>query len=375
MDILYETPLLISKTKGGEEKFWQGQILRNGKKMYRRAITWRTTINGEPSKQLISEPYEVYPKNEGRANATTAEEQAYLEMQSIVKKQHDKGYHEKGKKADILPLPMLANKYVDKKKNIDWSSGVYMQPKYNGMRMLYDGKKAWSRGGKLMIPEVIQHLQFNTDGYIVDGELILPDMPVLQQTMKAAKKYRKGVSDKLIYVIYDIVEPDMSFERRGTIYRSIVEATKNKNIVAAPTIRVFSEQEMVRAHVHYTTMKFEGSILRLGGMGYEIGHRSNQLLKLKDFVDAEFEVVSLTEGDGKFKGKAIFICKTKSGVLFNVTPEGNSEHREWLWKTRKQHIKKWLTVRYQELTNDGVPQFPVGVTLRDENEFEKENHS
>ena len=213
MKLVYETPILISSTKAGDAKYWKGTILTEDKRYYRIATTWRTTQDGSPSKPIISEPYEITPKNIDRANATTAEEQALLEMEAIVTKQHDKGYHEEGVESDVLPLPMLANKYKDKKRNIVWSEGVYMQPKYNGMRMLYDGEMAWSRGGKPMIPEVIQHLLFDTQEYILDGELILPDMPVLQQTMSAAKKYREGISDKLVYVIFDVVAPDMPFFR------------------------------------------------------------------------------------------------------------------------------------------------------------------
>jgi len=145
---------------------------------------------------------------------------------------------------------MLANKYKDKKDKIDWDAGVFMQPKYNGMRMLYDGKKAWSRGGKLMIPDVIKHLQIDTKGHILDGELILPDMPVLQETMKAAKKYREGVSDKLIYVVYDIIDADMPFEDRQEVYTNVVNSGNNLSVIAAPT-GSFSTRNDGEARISY----------------------------------------------------------------------------------------------------------------------------
>jgi len=122
-------------------------------------------------------------------------------------------------------------------------------------------------------------------------------------------------------------------------------------------------------HVYLTKHKFEGSILRIGGMGYEIAHRSNQLLKLKDFQDAEFKIVDVIDGDGKFKGAAIFVCETERGIQFHCAPEGDMEYRKMLYKNRKNHIDKWLTIRFQELTNDKVPQFPVGVDIRERGEF------
>jgi len=93
------------------------------------------------------------------------------------------------------------------------------------------------------------------------------------------------------------------------------------------------------------------------------------LLKLKDFQDAEFRIVDVEEGKGSFRGKAIFVCETDEGYRFNCAPEGSMEHRAELYRTRKNHIGKWLTVRYQALTEDGAPQFPVGVDIREEGEF------
>ena len=63
------------------------------------------------------------------------------------------------------------------------------------------------------------------------------------------------------------------------------------------------------------------------------------------------------------------MCETKGGARFNVTPEGTSEYREGLWNGRKKLIGKWLTVRFQTLSNDGVPIFPVGVDFREDGEF------
>ena len=145
--------------------------------------------------------------------------------------------------------------------------------------------------------------------------------------------------------------------------------TAPKNVVLVETRLVRNEQELFEAHAHFTAEGYEGTIVRTDEGGYLVGHRSNSLLKMKDFQDAEFRVVDVEEGKGSFKGKAIFVCENDDGYRFNVTPEGTMEHRSHLWDTRDEHIGKWLTVRYQALTEDGAPQFPVGVDFREEGEF------
>jgi DNA ligase-1 len=48
-----------------------------------------------------------------------------------------------------------------------------------------------------------------------------------------------------------------------------------------------------------------------------------------------------------------------------VRPRGTHEDRADLFKDGDSYIGKKLTVRYQELTEDGIPRFPVGIAFRD----------
>ena len=61
----------------------------------------------------------------------------------------------------------------------------------------------------------------------------------------------------------------------------------------------------------------------------------------------------------------VLYCKTKNGKKFNARPLGSFEDRKVWYENGKSYIGKMLTVRYQELTNDKIPRFPVGVCIRD----------
>lgn len=41
------------------------------------------------------------------------------------------------------------------------------------------------------------------------------------------------------------------------------------------------------------------------------------------------------------------------------------KEREEQWKNRKEYIGNSLTVRYQTLSDEGIPISPVGIVVRD----------
>lgn len=359
------SPVLVSKTRTGNDKYWQCHIKNDGADWFTLTEYWQVNKAGKESLRQQSEPYQCTPKNVGKANETSAQEQAELEFTSIVKKQMDKGYAEIGEESDILPLPMLAQKYKDRVKKGKIEYPVTIQRKYNGQRMLFNGQIGWSRTGKLNISEVIAHLQFNTQGYLLDGELILPGNKLLQESMKAVKKFVPGLSDTLQYIVYDVVDTTLGFADR---YELLVRLLKNAPVdVRLAPIHVASDNESVfTLHKQFVAEGFEGTMIRIDDMPYEIGHRSNQLLKLKDFQDAEFKILDVISGEGSYTGCAIFVCSTNNGVVFNCNPEGTMQHKMELYKNRNALIGKKLTIRYFELSNDGVPLFPVGVDVRED---------
>jgi len=89
------------------------------------------------------------------------------------------------------------------------------------------------------------------------------------------------------------------------------------------------------------------------------------LQKHKPFVDDEFEIVGAHEGAGNDAGTIVWECVTKKKKRFSVKPEGDRDTRKWYWEHRKEYIGKKITVKYQELSDEGVPIFPVGVAIRD----------
>jgi ATP-dependent DNA ligase len=366
MNIVKSSEWLISENKAGGEKFWRLHIVKDGNDYYTQTEWYQISKTGRETKRQTSEPYYAEPTNVGRSNERDSEAQAEFEFDAVIKKQRDKGFRAKGERKNVRPMPMLAHKFVDHKKKVEFP--VYVQPKLNGMRMLFDGENGWSRGNKEVIPEVIQHLKFDTGGFILDGELMLPNNVLLQESMTAIKKYRPELSPKLLYHVYDIVDSELPYAKRQQIIHDILH-TAPSNVVRVPTWEAFNEVDVMVWHKSFVRDGFEGTMIRNPDMPYEIGKRSYSLLKLKDFVDAEYRIVAVTDGDGSDVGLAIFELETDSGERFNCRPEGSQENRADLFKNRRELVGKYLTVRYQELSKDGIPIFPVGVSIREWGEF------
>jgi ATP-dependent DNA ligase len=363
MNTIHSTPVLENKTSKGLAKFWQGHVVQDGGKFFTQTTFWQSTKDGGETVKQTSAPYEVVGKNIGKANETTPKDQAMSEMASTEKKQRDKGYHESGGTADILLLPMLAHKYAERKHTLSFPASV--QPKLDGCRCLSLNGKKWSRGGKEFITEVIRHLQFNTDGHTIDGELLLPaDEGGFQDSVKAIKKFREELSPKLEYHVYDMVDTNAPFPHRyETLQRLIEKAPPGVKLV--PTHAITKEDEIFAHHSQFVLDGFEGTMVRSHTGAYVIGQRNVQLLKYKDFLDDEFIVTDVLEGGGKEKGCAIFVCETKDKQQFNVRPRGTAEARKKMFADRKTFIGQPLIVQYQNLSDEGIPRFPTGIAIRD----------
>jgi len=412
---VFSTGILEAVTSKDGLKFWQGHVacthdestwvtyttycqLLAGGKISADENNWPSLQGSDISKITISAPTVIKGKNIGRSNETTPKEQALFEIDSTYKKQIDKGYYPIGEKTAReggLVVPMLAYPFPDKAHKVEFP--LTLQPKYDGIRAICDGEKMWSRKGKEFSPNIVAHFFKNNDlekneikvgqvtlsdllsdndsesivggldtlGYIVDGELILPEGYSLQETVSAAKKFYPDLSPKLLYRIYDVVEPDLCYTERYKIVQEIVAKSNHPQIVAAPIHVIESEEEMHPVHERYVAEGWEGTMIRLHGMGYKVGQRTHQLLKLKDFLEEEFLVIGVKEGGGKFAGAAIFICQTNDGAVFDTVPIGTMEQRQYYFQNSHEVIGSYWTVRFQAWTKDRKPQFGRAINQRD----------
>ena len=243
-------------------------------------------------------------------------------------------------------LPMLANKWEDRQKYI--TEPFYVQPKIDGIRLLVSNKGCFSRTGKPV--KGVEHLARGLkDGEYLDGECYVP-----KKTFEEITSMFKMNPESLefhVFDYFDLNRPNLTFEER-------------KERISVDTFLVKKVVEIQKYHDMFVRDGHEGIMIREASSVYEIGKRSNHLLKYKAFQTDEFPIVDVKEGTGREKGTAIWVCKAGEHH-FSAKPEGTLEVRRKLLEDKDKYIGKQLTVRYQNLTALGVPRFPVGIVIRD----------
>ena len=259
--------------------------------------------------------------------------------------------NEKTKVVQILP--MLANKWGERMKYI--SEPFYVQPKLDGVRLLVSNKGCFSRTGKPV--EGVEHLAASLeDGEWLDGECYAPNMYF--EDLTSAFKMNPKSLEFHAFDYFHTGRPDLPFAERQRIL-------KKKTPIVVDTFLVSKKSKISEYHDKFVEEGHEGIMIREATSTYEIGKRSNYLLKYKEFQTEEYEIVGAKTGHGRDADAVVWVCKTTSGHEFTVKPEGTIKARERYYKDRGKYIGNLLTVRFQNLTALGVPRFPVGVAIRD----------
>ena len=316
-------------------------------------------------------------KNLGKVNATTPVSQAIFNAESRRNNKLDSGYDYtiagSQAKFDDLLKPMLAQSYDKHKKKLVYP--CYAQPKLDGIRCLARKVEGvvtlYSRKGKVLdlVPHINAALQqVLEDGNCADGELYTYGWD-FQKIISAIKKTNDNTTG-IEYHIYDL--PNMQnkampfADRFSTVQRARLAHSDAACLVVVETPEIATEAELMTYEDKCCNMGYEGIMARNAHSKYLFGYRSKDLLKVKRFLDSEYEIVGFTHGTAIEEECCIFVCKIPTGETFSIRPVGTHEERKVMYKNGESYIGKLLTVKYQELSNDGVPRFPVGLHVRED---------
>jgi DNA ligase-1 len=329
----------------------------------------------------------IYPVNVGKANETTPIQQARLEAQSKINKLIDKGYQLldpvevssnlgelqsylkslHGTDANRRYLPMLATKNIDKAEYPG-----YVQKKFDGNRCIIKNEGgtiiARSRRGKIFDLEFITDLfeGILPEGWEIDGEIYAHGIS-LQNIVSMVKNSANPHREMLKYRAYDIFGKtlnDIPYKKRRWLLKRITKKTNSDKILHTDTYRVEDHQELTKYFMQFLDEGYEGAMYRNPDFPYEVGTRSKGLIKVKDTLEEEFEIVDMEEATGRDEGTAIFVLKTGEGKVFNSRPMGTREERKEYLENKEEHIGEMATVRFQYWTDGGVPGHSRVVNIR-----------
>lgn len=212
------------------------------------------------------------------------------------------------------------------------------------------------------------------EGFVLDGELYSDDLTfqeitgiVRRETLKEGDEEKMSKMGIRVYDMIPLNDLNMDFiDRHNYINATLApedECYTNK-VRKVPTFEIQSEEEVKTYHDKFVEEGYEGCMVRNAKGEYGINKRSKHLQKFKHMQREEYKIVGYSEGQGNEVGTVIWECETVQGKRFNVRPKGTREERKEWFENGHDHIGEYLSVQFQELTEDLVPRFPVGVGIR-----------
>ena len=254
--------------------------------------------------------------------------------------------------ATETPDVMLANLY----RQHEDVTQFWVSEKLDGVRARWDGRQLISRGGNAFIaPEWFVR---NFPDRPLDGELWMgrgryEDVVsvVRQQTPHDGWKNVK-------FMVFDLPAHGGTFTERVEAMRQLA---KTSFLEVIEQFRVDSNKALMDKLDDLVRQGSEGLMLHRQTALYHSG-RSDDLLKVKPFDDAEAIVIAYKPGKGKNTGLMGAIkVRMDNGKEFYIGSGFTQQQRK-----NPPLIGSLVTYRYQGFTQAGIPRFAVFVRQRNE---------
>ena len=373
------------------------------------------TISGQSGGNKITNKWTVCEaKNAGKKNATTGETQALKEAEAKHKKKLESGYHYDVDNIDKKRFyePMLAQDFKNKNRQKEvmgeigseadnttgYGAAVFSQPKLDGIRCIAMREGLFTRTGKEItaVPHIHEALEPFFEKYpnaTLDGELYnhayKDDFNKIIHLVRKQNLTEEHLAESKKMIQYHIYDAPVIGESIGVAHSCLTEKDlfsdrtsvmdaqfsnlgidgrslhgEPNPLVIVETTEVNSREHLDELYADYVEVGYEGQMIRLDA-AYE-NKRSPKLLKRKEFVDEEYEILGYDEGTGNREGTVKhFKFKNKDGKDFNSNVKGTFEYMAELLERGEELIGKQATVKYFNLTPDGVPRFPYVIAIRD----------
>lgn len=358
--------LIYSRDVKGNVRTWQYEV---------EGAQWRSIsglMNGE---KVVSGWTTCTSKNVGKKNQIMPEAQALAEATAAFHKKLDREYRASIEELDrVPPSPMLAQKFEDQKKI---AYPVVCQPKLDGIRALISRHGAFSR--EFQPHHNVQHILdaleltfVDHPDLILDGELynheLRDDFNAIASVVRkqnVTDEHRAKAKELVQFHVYDFVDATMTYEERLTDLTTAfdLEIPVCNEIQFVESTWCMNKDELDEMYGKYLEAGYEGQMVRATGDVYQIGGRPKSLLKRKEFITEEFEIIDIEEGNGNWAGHAKRIHGvTKDGVKFGAGLRGNKAFCKELLDDKYKYLcgkDPQITVRFFGYTPDGSLRFPV----------------
>jgi DNA ligase 1 len=340
-----------------------------------RLRTWRMERNG-PAYRTLSGLADGKQAESGwttavPASQSTPERQAIFEVEAHYRHQLDREYHDNPDTVATPKMiePMLAKTYASAP-----PVGSYFQAKLDGIRCIMTAEGMFTRQGQPIT--AVPHLHaaaaplFRKYPHIIlDGELYNHDLrddfgeiSSIVRKKNPTKEALEKAERVMQYHVYDLVDETQKFSDRSATVAKLLKELDCPWFVTVGTLRLHSPNDADVFYGEACAAGYEGGMYRLDAP-YEVGRRSKSLLKRKDFMTSEYPLLRLEEGNGNWAGAIKrAVLRHPDGSEFGAGLRGSYAKMKALMGV-EIGPKACVTLRYFQLTPDGVPRFPVVIDI------------
>ena len=247
----------------------------------------------------------------------------------------------------------LAHKFNE---NINLSN-YYVSEKLDGVRAYWDGQLLLSRQGNRFAMPPWFAAKFPP--VALDGELWIKRNSFAELSGIVRQKNPHEGWRQVRYMVFDTPGVTGNFNHRLAHLQQAILESESPYLKAVEQWQVASLPALYQQLHDIVSLGGEGLMLRHRYAPYR-GGRSNDLLKLKLFTDAEAVVLAHHPGQGKLAGMMGSLqVEAANGLRFSIGSGFTQAERRL-----PPPLGATITFRYTGLTESGKPRFPVFLRLR-----------
>jgi DNA ligase-1 len=232
--------------------------------------------------------------------------------------------------------------------------------KLDGVRAIWDGKALRFRSGKpINAPEwFVQGLpKTPLDGELWIGRGTFERLSgIVRKELPVEAEWRQ-----VRYMIFELPGAPGSFRERAEAMRRIVRQAKVPWLREIEQFSVVDRGSLQKRMNEVVKAGGEGLVLHRADSPYETG-RSDSLLKMKPWDDAEAVVIAHQSGKGKYAGMlGALRVRAPDGREFSLGSGFSDEQRR-----DPPPVGATVTYRYRDLTSSGLPRFASFLRVRED---------
>lgn len=257
--------------------------------------------------------------------------------------------------AVVPPALVLAEVY----RNAIDPAGYWVSEKLDGVRAYWDGKQLYFRSGH----PVPAPAWFTRDfpAIPLDGELWLGRggferlSGIVRKTEPVDAEWRR-----VRYMLFELPGAEGTFTARKDRLKQLLEHAGIPWLQAIDQYRVADRKTLLADLDKVVAVNGEGLMLHRADAPYSSG-RSDDLVKLKPYLDSEAKVIAQLPGAGRNAGRlGALLVEDPDGRRFRIGTGFSDAQRE-----APPPVGSLVTYRYRGLTAKGLPRFPVFLRLRE----------